>query len=78
MVNAVTVAEFARRQGVSRQRVYQWIAETPGFRPEKLANVNVLRPADQRRLLGRPRKRLGRPPGAKNKGKKIPVDNVSE
>lgn len=78
MVNAITVAEFARRQGVTRQRVYQWIAETPGFRPAKLANVNVLRPSDQRRILGRPKKTIGRPPGAKNKPKQIPIDSATE
>lgn len=61
MIDALTVTEFARRQGVTRASVYLWIAATPDLRPTKLGGLTLLTAEDQRRILERPRKKLGRP-----------------
>jgi len=57
----ITVTEFARRQGVTRATVYNWMAQTPNLQPLRIAGLCVLRPADQAKILSRPRKKIGRP-----------------
>lgn len=57
----VTVTEFARRQKVTRATVYNWMAQTPGLEPLRIAGLCVLRPSDQQKILHRPRKKIGRP-----------------
>ena len=59
--NALTVTEFARRQGVTRAAVYLWMRDTPGLRPLKVGGLTLLTAADQRRILTRPKKKMGRP-----------------
>lgn len=60
-IDAITVTEFARRQGVSRAAVYQWIAQTPDFRPRRVGDLTLLTAEDCQRILQRPRKKVGRP-----------------
>lgn len=59
--NLITVTEFAKRQGVTRAAVWQWIQATPGFTPFRIGGHTLLSPEDCRRLLSRPRKKFGRP-----------------
>lgn len=61
MVYGITITEFARRQGVTRAAVYQWLDACPDVRPTKLGGVSLLSPEDCQRLLNRPRKKMGRP-----------------
>ena len=60
-MNAITVPEFAARQGVTRQAVDKWIAATPGLTLRKLGRARILTAADCRRILARPGKKMGRP-----------------
>ena len=60
--SAITAAEWARRLGISRQAVSQWIQHTPDFYPSRLAGGTILlTEADRQRILARPRKPVGRP-----------------
>ena len=61
MVSGITITEFAKRQGVSRAAVYKWLTVCPSVRPTKLAGISLLSPADCRRLIARPKKKMGRP-----------------
>lgn len=61
MIDAITVTEFARRQGVTRAAVYQWMAKTPGLRPTHIGGLTLLTAEDQRRILARPKAKMGRP-----------------
>lgn len=65
----ITASELARRHGVTRQRVHQWMAHTPGLNPTRYGRTIVLTPAEVRRILARPRGKPGRP---KNPAKATP------
>lgn len=61
VIDAMTVTEWAKRMGVSRAAVYQWMAQTPNLHPAKLGGLTLLSADDQRRILNRPKKKMGRP-----------------
>jgi hypothetical protein len=61
MDTGITITEFAKRQGVSRARVWQWMNHTPGIAPTRVGGLCLLSAEDQRRILTRPRGKPGRP-----------------
>ena len=71
MIDAITVSEFARRQGVTRQAVHFWMAQTPGLQPSRIGGLVLLTAADCRRILARPRKKMGRPKKVVDKRQKV-------
>lgn len=61
MDGLLTVSEFAARQRVTRAAVHQWIRDI-GLRPHLISGrIMLLTPEDQRALLHRPKKKMGRP-----------------
>ena len=60
MFDALTVTEFAKRQGVTRAAVHLWIRATPDLHPLKVGGLTLLTPEDQRRILAS-RRKIGRP-----------------
>ena len=68
-MTTLTVTEFARRCGVTRQTMYTWMRQTPGLVAQRVGGVTLLSERDQRRILSRPRAAIGR--------RKKVFDNVS-
>lgn len=60
-MTTLTVTEFARRCGVTRQTMYTWMRQTPGLVAQRVGGVTLLSERDQRRILSRPRAVIGRP-----------------
>lgn len=60
-MTTLTVTEFARRCGVTRQTMYTWMRQTPGLVAQRVGGVTLLSERDQRRILCRPRAVIGRP-----------------
>lgn len=61
MADLITITEFARRQGVSRQAVHKWLRRVPSVHPLRIGGVALLTARDCAALLGRQRGKVGRP-----------------
>jgi hypothetical protein len=57
----VTATELARRHHVTLQTILNWLAQTPAIHPRRAGRVYLLSETDVQAILGRPRKKMGRP-----------------
>lgn len=72
----ITIAELAARYGVTRQRVDQWIAHTPGLHVQRIGRQRVLSDEDIARILARPRQRAGRKPRSRPKSSPFAIRSL--